>query len=225
MPNRNLTRLVSLIKANEGVRNKVYKDTKGIDTIGVGFTGAMNNDTVQNALEKGYMSDDQINQVLMEEIQNRAAKMEKFFPGFNKLPYNTQDAFMDAAFNRSTYAINKEDRNGEYMDPGALKEAVRRYAPNNPIAMKTIAEWMNNYSEARKAKNDELGIHNRYNDNTQRVNMDYDQAIKEFNDNVIPGEEAMKAMYDKTHEINLAPEDVLGLASPSLRYRCGGRKC
>ena len=64
----NLSRLTDQLRFHEGVRNKVYKDHLGIETIGVG----------RNLVDRG-LSDHEINVLLANDINICTEELDKKF--------------------------------------------------------------------------------------------------------------------------------------------------
>lgn len=88
-----LTRLKNRLVLEEGKRNKVYKDTLGIDTIGVG----------RNLRDVG-LSDDEIMYLLDNDLKRVFADLDKRLPWWRQLNEARQLVLADMCFNMG---INK----------------------------------------------------------------------------------------------------------------------
>jgi len=98
----------------EGVRNKVYLDSKGIPTVGIGFNlqdpanrRVLAQYGITNETLKSGLSDRQI-KILFEESLKRA-KLDalKFLPDLYKHPVKVQNAVIDMAFNLGYPRLSK----------------------------------------------------------------------------------------------------------------------
>ncbi len=81
----------------EGSRNKAYKDTKGIWTIGVGHTG--------NVKEGNYMTNEEIAATLREDLKVTEAGVNKAITV--ELTQNQYDALVSFAFNVGVQAFTR----------------------------------------------------------------------------------------------------------------------
>lgn len=86
-------RLKARLVVSEGKRNKVYKDTLGIDTIGVG----------RNLRDVG-LSDDEIMYLLDNDLKRVFADLDKRLPWWRQLDEVRQSVLADMCFNMG---INK----------------------------------------------------------------------------------------------------------------------
>lgn len=91
---------------HEGYKKHIYKDTKGIPTIGVGFN--LNDKNNQRILAKygisnhelhNGLSDLEIRQLYNDTVQIAIKNAKHFAPGFDSLPPNVQLALIDLSFN------------------------------------------------------------------------------------------------------------------------------
>lgn len=104
---RNL--LTELITHHEGVRNKVYKDSKGIPTIGIGFN--LNSIQAAKTLKsmgisysnvlagKRNLTDKEISYLFNISLDQAISDAAKFFPDIDHLPPPAQIILVDMAFN------------------------------------------------------------------------------------------------------------------------------
>ena len=99
---------------HEGYKQHVYKDTKGIPTVGIGFNlNDKNNQRLlvkygitSKDLKKG-LSDIQIKQLYKESVSKAIKDAKLFVSNFDKLPSNVQLAFIDLSFNLGSHKLNQ----------------------------------------------------------------------------------------------------------------------
>lgn len=130
--------LTELITHHEGVRNKVYKDSKGIPTIGIGF----NLNSIQaartlksmgisysNVLDgKRNLTDKEISYLFNISLDQAISDAAKFFPDIDHLPPPAQIILVDMAFNLGYTRLAK------FKDfKAALEERNYRLAANEMV--------------------------------------------------------------------------------------------
>ena len=105
-----------MIALNEGVKPKVYKDSKGHRTIGVGFNleDAGNRKILKkeginiNELFKGKeLSDKEIKTLYNHSLTQAFNDAQKFDKGFAKRPEPVKKAIVDMSFNLGLTKLNK----------------------------------------------------------------------------------------------------------------------
>lgn len=108
--------LKDMIKRHEGYKNKVYQDTKGIPTIGVGFNlqkpGAKEmllnvGADIDKILKGEPLTDAQIESLLNEDIKTAINDARNFLPNFNDQPPSIQNILIDMAFNMGFSTLNQ----------------------------------------------------------------------------------------------------------------------
>jgi len=131
----------ALIEKHEGRRAWVYRDSLGIPTIGVGFN--LQRDDAQALVEASgadfsqvragetSLTEDQIDYILDECINECLTDLQKLFPNFDQMPREAQLVLLDLRFNlgpqtlrsfRLTLASFKAAR---YHKAAALLEPTR----------------------------------------------------------------------------------------------------
>lgn len=105
-----------LLIDREGKRNKAYKDTKGIWTIGVGHTGP---EVVQGLV----WTDEKIMQVFKEDVQWAEDAVNKVLAPLNQ---NMFDALVSFTFNVGKYAFLQSTMK-KYLDVGLYKDAYDEF--------------------------------------------------------------------------------------------------
>lgn len=97
-----------MIERHEGKRNTVYKDTKGIPTIGIGYN-LMNPNAKDrlkavgadpNAVMNGTpLTDEQIYTLFREDVETAKKDAEVFLPNFSEQPETVQNIIINMSFN------------------------------------------------------------------------------------------------------------------------------
>lgn len=84
----NINRFVTQLRFHEGVKNLVYKDHLGIETIGVG----------RNLRERG-LSDEEVDYLLQNDIKIVEDELDKTLPWWRDMSEVRQRALADLVFN------------------------------------------------------------------------------------------------------------------------------
>ena len=84
----NINRFVSQLRFHEGVRNQVYKDHLGIETIGVG----------RNLVDRG-LSDQEVDYLLQNDIKIVEEELDRSLPWWRDMSEVRQRALADLVFN------------------------------------------------------------------------------------------------------------------------------
>lgn len=102
-------KLRDMIKKHEGSSNKVYKDTKGIETIGIGFNlkrkdapeiiKALGKDYNKILTGKDTLNDDQINKIFNITLKEATASAKRVVKNFDSLPAEAKMVVIDLIFN------------------------------------------------------------------------------------------------------------------------------
>ena len=113
----NYNEVAQMIERHEGKRNKVYLDTMGIPTIGIGFNlnryDAMNRlkglgldyNKVRNGQQ--YLTDKQIYSLFKEDLQEAIQSAMSFLPNFQEHSAKVQSVIIDMAFNLGSYRLKQ----------------------------------------------------------------------------------------------------------------------
>lgn len=106
--------LYNQLARHEGIKRHIYKDTKGIPTIGIGFNLTDPNNkkilaklgiTDQN-LRQG-LNDSQIKQLFDFSLRQAKIDAQKYLPNLSSHPINVQNAIIDMAFNLGYTKLSK----------------------------------------------------------------------------------------------------------------------
>lgn len=107
-----IDKLIVQLKAHEGVRQHVYLDTEGIETIGVG----------RNLVHRG-LSNDEIELMLANDIRDFQEEVEKAFPWWSDLDDVRQRVIVDMAFNMGLGSLSKFVNTLSHIEDGRYEEA------------------------------------------------------------------------------------------------------
>jgi|TARA_R110002074_G_scaffold281167_1_gene452448 lysozyme len=107
-----IDRLITQLKVHEGVRSKVYLDTEGIETIGVG----------RNLRDRG-LSDDEIELMLANDIRDFQEEVESAFPWWSDMGDVRQRVVVDMAFNMGLGSLSKFVNTLAHIENGRYEEA------------------------------------------------------------------------------------------------------
>jgi lysozyme len=105
-------RLIEQLKIHEGVRDKVYLDTEGIETIGVG----------RNLKDKG-LSEDEIDYLLQNDISEFTESVKDNWPWWGDLDDVRQRVVVDMAFNMGVAGLSKFSKTLGHIESGRYEEA------------------------------------------------------------------------------------------------------
>jgi len=97
-----------MIERHEGRKNKVYKDSLGIPTIGIGYN--LRNATAKQDLAKvganlkevlrgKQLSEDQVNELFRMSLDRALKDAKSYYPEFDKLPDAAKGVLVDMSFN------------------------------------------------------------------------------------------------------------------------------
>lgn len=84
----NLEKIRALLTLHEGKRNKMYRDSRGIETIGIGHN-----------LRDRPISDRAVNVIFEDDLNDHAGELFREFPWAAELDEVRQAALIDLAFN------------------------------------------------------------------------------------------------------------------------------
>lgn len=113
------------IKANEGVKNKPYKDTKGFWTVGIGH---LMTPAEQKSMIGRTLSDQEVNDLFARDLASKA-KMAKRELGkaYDTLPKEAKVAILDGFFRGD---MSGSPKALELLRAGKLPEAADEYLNN-----------------------------------------------------------------------------------------------
>lgn len=137
-----------MIKGDEGVRTKMYTDTKGINTVGVGHNLA-NEKASSAAFAKAFgdqgaairksvmtgqsMTEDQVNKLLQVDYEEHRARTAKMIPNLHEYPPEVQSVLVSGTFRghvTDSPNFRKQLAAGKYEE--AANELLNRDEYTNP---------------------------------------------------------------------------------------------
>jgi lysozyme len=131
-----IDRLIAQLKVHEGVRDKVYLDTEGIETIGVG----------RNLKDKG-LSEDEIDYLLQNDISEFKSGVQDTWSWWDSLDDVRQRVVVDMAFNMGLGGLSKFKKTLGHIEAGEYEEAASemlnsRWAEQVGRRANTLSEMM-----------------------------------------------------------------------------------
>lgn len=125
--------LIEDIKANEGFRGEVYKDTLGFDTIGYGTKLPLNKEESKLLLEY--------------RLKQKIKELESKEPFLNKLPLAKQEVLIEMSYQMGVNGVLKFKKMWVALKSGDYTEASKqmldsRWAVQTPNRAKKLAEMM-----------------------------------------------------------------------------------
>jgi len=126
--------ILNFIREHEGYRPRVYQDTRGIPTIGIGFN-LMRPDAKQilNQVGADYdsilsggndLTDSQIKEVFKITLSIAYKDAKKWIPAFDGLPRNIKLAVLDLSFNMGYTRLSKFIKTKQFIVAGNYQSAA-----------------------------------------------------------------------------------------------------
>ena len=106
--------------AEEGYRNKSYKDTRGFWTIGIGHLLG-----VSDAFSNMYWTDEKIIQVFENDLDRSLKAAKEIFPQYDILPEKVKLAILDMIFNLGPVGFRKFKNTIRLIHEGRYAEAAQ----------------------------------------------------------------------------------------------------
>ena len=127
--------LIDSIKQHEGYRNKVYKDSLGIDTIGYGF-----------AIKDLELDQDIADQILQRKLDQLIVRIKKTFGWYNKLPLKAKNVVANMCYQLGIKGFSKFRKTLSYLKRHEWEEASvemldsrwARQTPNRAVELSNI---------------------------------------------------------------------------------------
>ncbi len=133
------------IGKHEGIRKKIYKDSKGNPTIGIGHLIKPGED-----FSKG-ITDEEVTALFKKDIQERLKVTKKLFPAFNTYPPYMQVTLLDGVYRGD---LSGSPKTIKLIKAGKWVEASKEYLNNR---------------EYKKSVKDGTGVHKRMEENATRM--------------------------------------------------------
>jgi len=116
-PEKIIADILPRVKQHEGVKSKVYLDSQGVPTIGVGFN-LSRQDSLQRISSvganyqqvkagKAALSDSQISTLLMQDLKAAYEQAQSLVPNWNSLPDSVKGVLTEMAFNLGKQGLSE----------------------------------------------------------------------------------------------------------------------
>lgn len=120
-----LKKAAEYIKRNEGVKNSLYKDSKGFWTIGIGHLVTPDELTYYKGKT---LSQGEIYSLFARDLQKKLALVKKHFPKYNSYPDDLKIAILDGYFRGD---LAHSDKTRALLNAGKFKAAAKEYLNHN----------------------------------------------------------------------------------------------
>ena len=106
--------LLKAVKLSEGFRDRVYKDTLGIDTIGYGF-----------AIKDLVLDEDISEMILRRKLDSLIDRANKRFKFLKDLPIKAQDVIYEMCYQMGISGVSKFKKTLLYLENHEFKMAAK----------------------------------------------------------------------------------------------------
>ena len=106
--------LLEAVKLSEGFRDRVYKDTLGIDTIGYGF-----------AIKDLVLDEDISEMILRRKLDSLIERVNKRFKWVSELPIEAQDVIYEMCYQLGITGVSKFKKTLIYLENFEYKMASK----------------------------------------------------------------------------------------------------
>jgi len=113
-------KLIETLRRHEGVEHKVYEDTMGIKTIGVGRN-----------LESVGLSDEEIDYLLVNDIDRTKKLIDQYLPWWTNLNEVRQEALINFVFNVGIGTAQKFKNAMKHLEEGNYEESAKEFLDSN----------------------------------------------------------------------------------------------
>ena len=113
-------KLIDTLRRHEGVEHKVYEDTMGIKTIGVGRN-----------LESVGLSDEEIDYLLVNDIDRTKKLIDQYLPWWTNLNEVRQEALINFVFNVGIGTAQKFKNAMKHLEEGNYEESADEFLNSN----------------------------------------------------------------------------------------------
>ena len=126
--------LLKSVKLSEGFRDRVYKDTLGIDTIGYGF-----------AIKDLVLDEDISEMILRRKLDSLIDRANKRFKFLKDLPIKAQDVIYEMCYQMGISGVSKFKKTLLYLENHEFKMASKemldsRWARQTPNRAKKLSD-------------------------------------------------------------------------------------
>jgi len=132
--------LIEAVKLSEGFRDKVYKDTLGIDTIGYGF-----------AIKDLVLEEDIAEMILRRKLEKLVHDTNKRFSFLKTLPIQAQDVIYEMCYQLGITGVSKFRKTLAYLENFEYKMASKemldsKWAKQTPNRAKKLSDVIKSLS-------------------------------------------------------------------------------
>ena len=132
--------LIEAVKLSEGFRDKVYKDTLGINTIGYGF-----------AIKDLVIDEDIAEMILRRKLEKLVDDTNKRFSFLKDLPEQAQDVIYEMCYQLGITGVSKFKKTLAYLENFEYKMASKemldsKWAKQTPNRAKILREIIKSLS-------------------------------------------------------------------------------
>tara|TARA_Y100001963_G_scaffold123907_1_gene174274 strand:- start:1083 stop:1493 length:411 start_codon:yes stop_codon:yes gene_type:complete len=132
--------LIEAVKLSEGFRDKVYKDTLGIDTIGYGF-----------AIKDLVIDEDIAEMILRRKLEKLVDDTNKRFSFLKDLPEQAQDVIYEMCYQLGITGVSKFKKTLAYLENFEYKMASKemldsKWAKQTPNRAKKLSDIIKSLS-------------------------------------------------------------------------------
>ena len=106
--------LLEAVKLSEGFRDKVYKDTLGIDTIGYGF-----------AIKDLVIDEDIAEMILRRKLDSLVDRVDKRFNFMSDMPIEVKDVIYEMCYQLGVTGVSKFKKTLAYLENKEFKMASK----------------------------------------------------------------------------------------------------
>ena len=126
--------LLKAVKLSEGFRDRVYKDTLGIDTIGYGF-----------AIKDLVIDEDIAEMILRRKLNSLIDRADKKFTFLKDLPLEAKDVIYEMCYQMGVSGVSKFKKTLLYLENHEFKMASKemldsRWARQTPNRAKRLSD-------------------------------------------------------------------------------------
>ena len=125
--------LLKAIKLSEGFRDRVYKDSLGIDTIGYGF-----------AIKDLVLDEDICEMILRRKLDSLIDRADKKFPFLKDMPVEAKDVLYEMCYQMGVSGVSKFKKTLLYLENKEFRMASKemldsRWARQTPNRAKKLS--------------------------------------------------------------------------------------
>ena len=133
--------LLKAIKLSEGFRDRVYKDSLGIDTIGYGF-----------AIKDLILDEDISEMILRRKLDNLIDRANKRFKFLKKLPQEAQDVIYEMCYQLGVTGVSKFKKTLLYLENKEFRMVSKemldsKWARQTPNRANKLSDIMGNIGD------------------------------------------------------------------------------